>query len=204
MSRPSFREKVQQAREEAVVDAVERLLADKGFDAMTMDAVVAEVGISKASLYRHFTSKEELAAAAMARALERALAETARLAALPGPAISRLEGLARWAYQQQIDGRMPALPAQSSSLRDALAGDTAYTDSLVQLSTTLGQWIADAQHEDAIDAALPSDLVLYTLFARACDPVLGVMRAAGTHSDAQVVDWLVRGWLRSVAPQSTP
>lgn len=204
MSRPNFREKVQQAREEAVVDAVERLLADKGFDAMTMDAVVAEVGISKASLYRHFTSKDELAAAAMARALERALQEVARLAAAPGTAIQRLAGLARWAYEQQIDGRMPALPAQSSSLRDALAGDTAYTDRLVQLSTTLSQWIAEAQRDGAIDAALPSDFVLYTLFARACDPVLGVMRAAGTHSDAQVVDWLVRGWLRSVAPQATP
>ncbi|MCE4557513.1 TetR/AcrR family transcriptional regulator [Roseateles cellulosilyticus] len=204
MSRPSFREQVQQARQEAVVDAVERLLADKGFDAMTMDAVVAEVGISKASLYRHFTSKEQLAAAAMARVLERALAETARLSALPGPALGRLDALARWAYEQQIAGRMPALPAQSSSLRDALAGDTGYTDRLVQLTNTLGQWIAQAQRDGHIDPALPSDFVLYTLFARACDPVLGVMRTAGTHGDAQIVDWLVRSWLRGLRPEPTP
>lgn len=63
------------AREEAILVAVNRLLAEKGFDAMTVDAVAAEVGIAKASLYKHFSSKEELAAAAMIRVLDRALVQ---------------------------------------------------------------------------------------------------------------------------------
>ena len=64
-ARPRFREQFLQAREDAIVESVNRLLAEKGFDLMTVDEVVADVGIAKASLYKHFASKEALAAAAM-------------------------------------------------------------------------------------------------------------------------------------------
>src|SRR5579862_2212692 len=37
-----------------------RLLAENGYAAMTMDDVANDVGISKATLYQHFKSKEEL------------------------------------------------------------------------------------------------------------------------------------------------
>ena len=46
-------------------------LAEKGFEQMTVDEVAADVGIAKASLYKHFASKEALAAAAMARCWRR-------------------------------------------------------------------------------------------------------------------------------------
>ena len=72
--RRSFREQVLRAREDAIVASVNRFLAEKGFEAMTVDEVAADVGIAKASLYKHFPSKEELAAAAMVGLLDRALA----------------------------------------------------------------------------------------------------------------------------------
>ena len=59
-ARLSFRQKVHLAREDAIVGTVKRLLAEKGFDLMTVDEVAAEVGIAKASLYKHFPSKEDL------------------------------------------------------------------------------------------------------------------------------------------------
>ena len=74
MARLSFREQVLRVREDAIVESVNRLLADKGFDLMTVDEVAADVGIAKASLYKHFPSKEALAAAAMVRLLQRTLA----------------------------------------------------------------------------------------------------------------------------------
>ena len=61
-----------QAREDAIMRVVNQLLAEKGFDAMTVDEVAAKVGIAKASLYKHFPSKEDLAAAAMVRVMRRA------------------------------------------------------------------------------------------------------------------------------------
>jgi AcrR family transcriptional regulator len=68
----SFKVQMLAAREAAIIQSVNRLLSEKGFDAMTVDEVAAEVGIAKASLYKHFTSKEELACAAMVTAMRRA------------------------------------------------------------------------------------------------------------------------------------
>jgi AcrR family transcriptional regulator len=79
MAKTPFRLQVLRAREDAVVASVNRFLAEKGFDVMTVDEVAADLGIAKASLYKHFTSKEELAAAAMIAALDRSLAFLATL-----------------------------------------------------------------------------------------------------------------------------
>ena len=98
-----------------------------------------------------------------------------------------------------LPGQMPALPSQNSTLRAALMADKAYMDRLVQLSDELGSWILEAQGQGHLNAALPPELVLYTLFARACDPVLGVLRASGAHSDAQIVDWLVTTCFKGLA-----
>ncbi|MDZ7733225.1 MAG: TetR/AcrR family transcriptional regulator [Acidimicrobiia bacterium] len=47
-------------RRQRYLDATRRLLAEHGFERMTMDMVVAEVGGSKATLYKHFPSKVAL------------------------------------------------------------------------------------------------------------------------------------------------
>lgn len=192
MAKVSFREQVLQAREDAIVASVNRLLAEKGFDLMTVDEVVADVGIAKASLYKHFTSKEELAAAAMVRVLERALAELERLRSLPGlSALDRLKAVARWTMQVQLAGEMPSLPAQNSSLRAALVAHKVYMDRLLTLSDELGEWISEAQDKGQLSPSLPPELVLYTLFARACDPVLGLLKAGGQYSDEQIIEMLL-------------
>src|SRR5215204_2538622 len=107
--RLSFKTQMLQVREEAIVQAANRLLAEKGFDAMTVDEVAADVGIAKASLYKHFTSKEELAAVAMVRVLDQGLAFIATIEGRPeaGP-MSRLKAVARWAMQMQLAGEMPS------------------------------------------------------------------------------------------------
>jgi AcrR family transcriptional regulator len=66
-AKPSFKEQMLAAREEAIIHTVNRLLAEKGFDAMTVDEVAADVGIAKASLYKHFSSKEGRGAARRGR-----------------------------------------------------------------------------------------------------------------------------------------
>ena len=67
----SFKEQMHQAREDAILQSACRLLGEKAFDAMTMDDVANAVGIAKASLYKHFCSKEELCSAAMVQILGR-------------------------------------------------------------------------------------------------------------------------------------
>ena len=192
MPRVSFKEQVLLAREEAIVSSVNRLLAEKGFDVMTVDEVAADVGIAKASLYKHFTSKEALAAAAMVRVLDRTLAFVATLKTLePLPAVNQLRAVARWTMQVQLAGEMPSLPSQNSSLRAALSSHKEYLARLMEVSDKLGAWITAAQEEGHINPKLPPELVLYTLFARACDPVLSLLKASGNYSHEQIIELLL-------------
>lgn len=192
MGKISFKEQVALAREEAIVEAVNRLLADKGYDNMTVDEVAAEVGIAKASLYKHFGSKEKLAAAAMIRALERAQGFLDNLEAQPPvSALERLKAVVRWTMEVQLAGEMPSLPAQNSALRAVLLAHREYLDLLMVVSDRLGAWIVEAQQAGQIQPGLPPELVLYTIFARACDPVLGMLKASGQHSGEAIVNWLV-------------
>ena len=193
MARPSFREQVLRAREDAIIASVNRLLAEKGFESMTVDEVAADVGIAKASLYKHFTSKEELAAAAMIRVLDRAMAFIDSLASQePARAIEQLKSVARWTMQVQLAGEMPSLPAQNSSLRAALTTNKVYLDRLMEVSDRLGAWIGSAQADRDLNPALPPEVILYTLFARACDPVLGLLRAGGRYTADESVQWVLR------------
>jgi len=190
MAQGSFRQQVLRVREDAIVSSVNRLLAEKGFEAMTVDEVAADVGIAKASLYKHFASKEELAAAAMLRVLDHALAfldqrSTAHAGATP---LEQLKAVARWTMEVQLAGEMPSLPSQSSSLRTTLMQHRGYLDRLMSVSDRLGAWIVAAQSAGQINPALPAEVVLYTLYARACDPVLGLLKAGGNYSDDQVAD----------------
>lgn len=52
-------------RRDTYLEAAMRLFATHGFDGTTMDMIVADVGGSKATLYRHFPSKSALVAGLM-------------------------------------------------------------------------------------------------------------------------------------------
>ena len=120
MAKVSFKQQVLKAREDAIVDSVNRLLAEKGFDLMTVDEVAADVGIAKASLYKHFVSKEALAAAAMTRLLERAQAQIASIKAQEGAtALERLQAVTRWTMAVQLAGGVSTRAASSPAVAPA-------------------------------------------------------------------------------------
>jgi TetR/AcrR family transcriptional regulator, regulator of autoinduction and epiphytic fitness len=187
--KPSFKQQMLLAREEAIVDVVNRMLADKGFDAMTVDEVAAEVGVAKASLYKHFPSKEDLAAAAMVRMMQRAHDFLGTISPKLA-AIDKLKVAARWMMALKLAGEMPNLPSQNSSLRATLTAHRGYVDGLMDISDTLGAWIEAAQKAGHISAKLPAMVVLYTFYARACDPVLEFLKVSGQYSHAQMLDYV--------------
>ncbi|MGH7809247.1 MAG: TetR/AcrR family transcriptional regulator [Candidatus Binatia bacterium] len=52
-----------EARKEAIVEAVQDIFAEKGFDGTTIKELAQVAGVSEALLYKHFPSKESLYAA---------------------------------------------------------------------------------------------------------------------------------------------
>jgi TetR/AcrR family transcriptional regulator, regulator of autoinduction and epiphytic fitness len=191
----SFKAQMLLAREDAIVKAVNRLLAEKGFDAMTVDEVAANVGIAKASLYKHFSSKEELAAAAMVHVMQRAQAFLNSLPNNDNPddaPIANLRAAARWMMALKLAGEMPSLPSQNSTLRATLMGNKAYMDGLMDTSDCLGGWIEAAQKNGSLNTSLPPIAVLYTLYARACDPVLEFLKLNDQLKDDDIIDLVLK------------
>ncbi|KPF67057.1 TetR family transcriptional regulator [beta proteobacterium AAP99] len=188
--RPSFREQQFAAREQAILTAVNRLLATKGYDLMTMDEVAGEVGIAKPSLYKHFVSKEQLAAVAMEKLLDRMLDVISAQPLTQAP-IDSLKQVLRWALKAHLDGSMPLLPSTRSSLRAALVNHAPYFERLVKMTEAMGTWIEAAKADRSVATTLPSEVVMYTLFARACDPTLEFLRETGQYTDEQIVELMV-------------
>lgn len=188
--RKSFRETQFEQREQAILDVTNRLLADHGYEAMSMDDIAAAVGIAKGSLYKHFESKEALAAAVMTRLLTQT-AQALEDQPPQRPALARLEDLLRWTLRQRLAGGVPHLPSTSPSLQQALFANREYMDRLATLSDHIGRLISQARAQGHIRAHLRDEFILYTLYARTCDPTLDFLKATGSISDEDIIEQIV-------------
>jgi AcrR family transcriptional regulator len=82
-----------QISHDKILDCAEQLFARRGFAGIGLAEVAEQVGLSKSSLFHHFSSKAQLYAAVMARILDRIEAELMRSLAAGGGPVQRLE---RW------------------------------------------------------------------------------------------------------------
>ena len=57
----------------------------------------------------------------------------------------------------------------------------------MDLSDRLGAWIEAAQALGALNPKLPPIAVLYTLYARACDPVPGFLKMGGLYTNHEII-----------------
>jgi AcrR family transcriptional regulator len=186
----SFRDRQFRWREEAILDAANRLLATKGFETMSMDDLAAAVGIAKGSLYKHFDSKEALAGAAMTRLLR---AIDAHLQA-QDPALApvqRLKDLLAWALRERAAGRMPLLPSTSQSVQQALMANRDYMMALEDVGNRMADLVAEAAAQGALRSDLPVPVMLYAIYARSCDPSFEYLRQSGEWSDDEVIAMMV-------------
>ena len=192
MKKLTFKQRMMLERESLIIETVNHLLATKGYDAMTVDEIADTVGIAKASLYRHFPSKEALGMAALVDIMHKALGVINQLNATDQAAIDKLKALTQWAMRLKLAQKMPNLPSENSQLRELLIANDDYTNNLVMLSDSIGEWIEQAQAEGKLQSNLPGLAILYTLYARACDPVLGFLRSSQLYDDDEIIAIVTR------------
>ena len=175
LGRLSFKDQAFKLREDAILDAATRTLASKGFDLMTMDDVALEVGISKPSLYKHFKSKEDLAGAAMVRLLDGA---QDFLDARPQnePPLAQLSALLEWAMRVRLGGGLPFLPSASPQVRAMLTRNLRYVAAVIKLNSQLKKRVQAAKKAGQLRSDLPDDVVLFSYYARTCDPAVEYLR----------------------------
>jgi AcrR family transcriptional regulator len=191
LAKLTVRQQQNRVREDAILDATRAMLARKGYDLMTVDEVAAEAGVAKASLYKHFSSKESLAAAVMISLLDQALAF---LDGLPPemPPVDKMQALLRWALDLRLEGGLPLLPSTSSTLQSSLLANMAYVKRILDLNGRMTTLVKAAQAQGVIDPDLPADVVVFALYARTCDPAVEYLRMTGRYTHQQVADYLVK------------
>lgn len=79
----------------AILDAAKRLFPHSGFEGTSMDAIAADAGVSKLTVYSHFTDKETLFFAAIQAACEEQMPATLFDFDPKGPVRHQLEAIAR-------------------------------------------------------------------------------------------------------------
>ena len=78
----------------AILDAAKRLFPLSGFEGTSMDAIAAEAGVSKLTVYSHYTDKETLFFAAIRARCTEQMPETLFEVDVDGPARRQLEAIA--------------------------------------------------------------------------------------------------------------
>lgn len=171
----SFKKQTFKLREDAILDAAHRLLAQKGFDLMTMDEVAADVGIAKPSLYKHFVSKEQLVGAAMIRLIDGALDFIDQIPATESP-LDKMKSILNWALQVRLSGGLPYLPATSPLVREMLLKNIRYVSKLLKLNSRVAAMVQNARQTGELRSDLPDDVILFSFYARSCDPAIDFLR----------------------------
>ena len=187
----SFKDQAFKLREDSILDATTGILATKGFDLMTMDDVANLIGISKPSLYKHFKSKEDLVGTTMVRLLDGA---THQLEQLPEAlsAKEKLSALLEWALRVRLQGGMPFLPSTSAHVREMLMRNLKYVGKVIKLNAKLEKLVLQAQKNGELNPNLPSDVILYSYYARTCDPAVEYLQRFSKMSSDDIVKHMLQ------------
>lgn len=200
----SFKDQAFKLRENAILDAATSVLGSKGYDLMTMDDVAGLVGISKPSLYKHFKSKEDLVGETMIRLIDGAIEQLAQLDGIASPR-GKLAALLEWALRVRLDGGLPFLPATSAHVRDMLMRNIKYVTRVLKLNGQLEKLVKEAQKKGEIDATLPSDVVLFSYYARTCDPAVEYLQKFSKMGNEDIVRHMLQVAFQGfVAGSATP
>ncbi len=110
----------------AILEAAKRLFPQSGFEGTSMDAIAADAGVSKLTVYSHFTDKETLFFAAIRARCEEQMPATLFDVDLSGPVRQQLEAIAHAFFA------LVTAP-ESIALHRLLSSGTGMSQKLVQM-----------------------------------------------------------------------
>ena len=145
------------------MDAAERLILDRGFQASTMELIAREAGYSRAAMYQHFPSRQHLLEALVARKTRKHQVEiTARLPENARLADILVESLVIVATELIDDPLLQTLSEQTDegSVAQLVADAASLPDLVEQLVEAMG---ADGQQlRPGLDAGDVAQFIITT------------------------------------------
>lgn len=159
--RQGLRERQRQARGEAILEAAFALIVEQGYDALTMEALAARVGISRQTLYHHFASREDIVLRAVLTLVEQGI-EAIQSFDPSLPPGERLRGIVRW----MLESRFQPVTAALVKVRHSLMSVKAHPDyqrAFERRASALETIVAAAQEAGELRADLPPRLLVQML-----------------------------------------
>jgi len=177
---PRQRPRVEGGREEEILDATVEVIAELGYDRLTMDAVATAAKASKATLYRRWSTKAELVVDAISRAKGCPMPEDVDTGSLRGDLISVAcgdDGFTAEMPMSVIAGLLTALH-RDEDLKTAfqerfLAPRIELTNRIYQRAVARGEIAADVDVE-LLSVTLPA-IIIHQAFIRGIDPTDGLV-----------------------------
>jgi AcrR family transcriptional regulator len=162
---PRQRPRVEGGREDEILDATVEVLAELGYDRLTMDAVATAAKASKATLYRRWSTKAELVVDAISRAKGCPLPEDVDTGSLRGDLISMSCGQGGFTEEMPLSVMAGLLTAlhRDEDLKAAfqeqfLAPRVAITGGVYQRAVERGEIGADVDVE-LLSVTLPAIII---------------------------------------------
>ncbi len=164
-----LRERQRVARGEAILDAAFALMVEQGYDALTMEAVAARVGISRQTLYHHFKSRDEIVLRALLILAGESVAMIGALDLALSP-VERLKQIVHWMIESKAEPARAALVKVKQSLAAVLSHPD-YQAVSERRAMLLTEIVEGAQAAGEVRVDLPAPVVvqmLMNLVSAAC------------------------------------
>ena len=83
------------------------------------------------------------------------------------------------------------MPSTRGALQRALLFNLEYLALALKVNKRFYALVNAAKRDGDIQSGVPDDVIVYTLYARSCDPTVEYLRRDGKLSDAQIVEAMV-------------
>lgn len=130
---------LEKERKSQILDAAERVFAERGFDKARMDDIVQASGLSKGALYWYYKSKDAIIRALLDRVFISEMEEANELAEAQGDASERLQQFVTFVVREykRFEKLLPlayefiALAYRSKAVRETLVGYYEHYEELI-------------------------------------------------------------------------
>lgn len=207
MKKHSYKEIERQRREEDILHVAERLLLERGYGNLNMDELADAVGISKPTLYAHFSGKDAIAV----RVLMRSYRHMDEFLSQPvdEPAIDRLRAFIRRSLVIHGPGSVMASMRgeMGPQIVRRLMHDESYLAAYKQeFFQKLHKLVDTAKEEGDIDSSIPTSVVTHILLAlnrSLADPTLQAEIASNPNRLDSAIESVIRVFLYGVTPTNS-
>ena len=200
----SLKERQRKQRERLILQAAGEAITQKGYDALSLEEVAGRVGISRAAIYLHFASKEDLVLALIEHNIETSAERLDALLAEHTSPREKVRAVIRRSYGSMSLPSFQAVSAIMHSptfLSKAAAKRNAMSDLWRPLVQRLTALLEEVKRSGDFDPDMPTPLMV-NLLVSLISPFTKHALEQEQLPPSVIVKYLCRYFLNGIAPEA--